>query len=66
MAAVNPILDPMDEIVEQVLADPELAAEIDGIEVELATQDVAAHPGSHNAARVIAGLPPLDDTNPRL
>ena len=66
MAAINPVPDPIDEMVEQLLADPELAAQIDAIEADLGSPDRAPEPGSHNEARRIAGLPPLPAPDPRL
>lgn len=66
MAAVNPVPDPLDEMIEHLLADPALAADIDVIEAELAGPLLHRQPGSHNEARRIAGLPPLPATDPRL
>lgn len=66
MAAVNPVPDPLDDMVEELLADPRLAAEIDDIEADLAKADRRPERGSHNEACRIAGLPPLPATDPRL
>lgn len=66
MAAVNPVPDPIDELIEQLLVEPGFAAEIDAIEAELAHGKVSPRPGSHNEARRIVGLPDLPTDDPRL